>query len=61
MTDTGVGYNPNDNNAEQDFMDEPALRFVAPLVEGRPPAARGVPVRAEAAGAAGGGAGDFWP
>jgi host cell factor len=41
MTDTGVGYNPNDNNAEQDFMDEPALRFVAPLVEGRPPAARG--------------------
>lgn len=47
MTDAGTGYEGEQgqpgmmSGEQQDFMEEPALRFVAPLVEGRPPSARG--------------------
>ena len=43
MTDAAAGYGNQTSPTPQDnfIEEEPALRFVAPLVEGRPPDARG--------------------
>ena len=42
MTDAAAGYgDPQSPMSEGEYLEEPALRFVAPLIEGRPPAARG--------------------